>query len=170
MWNKHRYCSQLQNHVWIQKFCGEKWKASILWESSYFVMVLWYGGSCKEVCGAILWVGQQDASTTQQSYNSMPWWPSIQRRNEICWRIVTSMLSNCSEMLVHGKNWTTWHSMVSEQTCTIDYEMDQSLWQTTESFDIFKSITHVTINNIVMWANTAKQWRLGLKTLILQEI
>ena len=30
---------------------------------------------------------------------SMHWWPSFQRRrNEICWTIVTCMLSNCSEM------------------------------------------------------------------------
>ena len=29
------------------------------------------------------------------------------KKNEICWRIVTSMLSNCSEMLIFGKNWTT---------------------------------------------------------------
>ena len=29
------------------------------------------------------------------------------RRNEICWRIVTCMLSNCSEMLILGTNWKT---------------------------------------------------------------
>ena len=38
-----------------------------------------------------------------------------------------SMLSNCSEMLILGTYWTTGYSMVSEQTCTIDDEMDQSL-------------------------------------------
>ena len=43
----------------------------------------------------------------------------------MCRRIVTSMLSNCSEMLVLGTNWNTWDSLVSEQTCTIDYEMDR---------------------------------------------
>ena len=36
------------------------------------------------------------------------------RRIEICWRIVTCMLSNCSEMLIRGTNWTTWYSMVSK--------------------------------------------------------
>ena len=62
-------------------------------------MVLWYGGLCKEVCGAILWVGQQDDSTTLQNIYSMHRWPPLQRRrNEICWRIGTSVLSNCSEM------------------------------------------------------------------------
>ena len=61
------------------------------------------------------------------------------RRNEICGRIVTSMLSNGSEMLFLGTYWKTWYSMVSEQTCTLDYEMDQSLWQTLESIDILHS-------------------------------
>ena len=48
--------------------------------------------------------------TTLQSICSMHRWPSFQRRRiEICWRIVTSMLSNCSEMLILGKNWKTWY-------------------------------------------------------------
>ena len=34
---------------------------------------------------------------------------------------------NCSEMLVLGPYWKTRYSMVSEQTCTIDHKMDQSL-------------------------------------------
>ena len=29
------------------------------------------------------------------------------RRNNICWRIATCMLSNCPQMLILGKNWTT---------------------------------------------------------------
>ena len=99
MWNKQRYCWQLQNHVWITNFRGWNRKTSTLWEFSFFFVVLRYGRSCKEMCGAILWVGQQDDATTLQSINSMHRWPSFQRRNEICWRIVTSMLSNCSEML-----------------------------------------------------------------------
>ena len=32
-----------------------------------------------------------------------------------------------SKMLILGKNWTTRYSMVREQTCTINHEMDQSL-------------------------------------------
>ena len=49
------------------------------------------------------------------------------RRTEICRRIVKSMLSNCSEMLVLGTYLKTCYSMVSEKTCTIDHKMDQSL-------------------------------------------
>ena len=57
------------------------------------------------------------------------------------------------KMLIIGTYWVTWYSVVSEQTCTIDYEMDQSLWQTPESFDILHP-SH-------MWIQT-KQCRLGL--------
>ena len=108
MWIKHRYCWQLQNHVWITNFRGSNWKMTILWESSYFFVVLRYGRSCQEMCGTILWVGKQDDSTTLQSINSMHWRPSFQRRRvEFRERIVKSMLSNCSEMLVLGTYWTT---------------------------------------------------------------
>ena len=138
MWNKQRFCRQLQNHVWIANFRGMNRKASILWESSYFFMVLWHGWSCKEVCGTILWVGEQDDSATLQSIYSMHRWPPLQRRrNEICWRIVTCMLSNCS-------NWTTWYSMVSKQARTIHNKMDQGLWQTPESIDFIHS-SHMCI-------------------------
>ena len=82
---------------------------------SYFFVVLWHGRSCKEVCGTILWVGEQDDSATLQSIYSMHRWPPLQRRrNKICWRTVKYMLSNCSEMLILGKDWTTWYVMVSK--------------------------------------------------------
>ena len=99
-WSKQWYCGQLQNHVWITNFRGRNWKTSILRECSYFFVVLWYGRSCQEMCGTILWVSKHDDSTTLQSIYSMHWWPSFQRkRNEICRKITKSMLSNCSEML-----------------------------------------------------------------------
>ena len=102
--------------------------------------------------GTILWVSKQDDSTTLQSIFSMQWWPSFPRRRlEIRGRMVKHMLSNCSEMLTLGTHWTTRYSMVSEQTCTIDYELDQSLWQTIESIWSLTSITHVDTNNIFMW-------------------
>ena len=172
MSNKQRYCGHLQNHVWIANFSGRNRKASILRESSYFFMVLWYWGSCKEMCGAILWVSKQDDSTTLQSIYSMHRWPPLQRgRIEICWRIVTSMLSNCSKMFILGTNWKTWYSMVSEQTCTIDYEMDQNLCQTFESIDFLHS-SYVWIQTILfMWVilQNDADWDC-FKTPILREI
>ena len=161
MWNKQRYCGQLQNYVWIENFRGESGETTIPSKSSYFFMVLWYGGSCQEVCGTILWVGEQDDSTTLQSIYSMHRWPPLQRRrNEICWRIVTCMLSNCSEMLILGKNWTTRDSLVSEQTCTIDHSMDQSLWQTIISFDLLKS-SYVWLQTILSCGKHCQTMQIG---------
>ena len=135
-WKKQTHCWQLQNHVWIQNFRRSNWKITVLGKSAYFFVVLWYGRSCQEMCGTILWVGEQDDSTTLQSINSMHWRPSFQRRRiEIRGRIVKSVLSNCSEMLVFGTYWKTWYSLVSEQTCKIDHKLDQSMWQTIISFD-----------------------------------
>ena len=51
---------------------------------------------------------------TVQSYNFVPWWPSIQRRRiGICWRIVKNMLSDCPEILILGTYWNTWISLVN---------------------------------------------------------
>ena len=101
LWNKQRYCRQLQNHVPIAKFRGESRKITIPSKYSYFFMVLWHGWSCKEVCGTILWVCKQNDTTTLQRVYSMHRWPSLQRRRiEIRGRLVKSMLSNCSEIFI----------------------------------------------------------------------
>ena len=122
--------------IWIANFRGRNRKTSILWKYSYLLVVFRQGRTCQEMSGTILWVGKQDDSTTLQSVYSMHRWPPLQRgRNEICWRIVKSIISNCSEMLILGTNWKTWYFMVSEQTCTIDYKMDK----TPASFDFIHS-------------------------------
>ena len=72
---------------------------------------------------------------------------SKRRRNEICWRIVTSMLSNFFKKCLYlARNWKARYSMVSEQICTINHKMGQSLWQTPESIDF--------INSSYMWIQT----------------
>ena len=135
---KQRYCGQLQNHVWITNFRRRNWQPS--YSENFRISWSRHGGPCQEMCGTILWVSKHDDSTTLQSICSMHRWPPLQRRrNEICWRFFTSMLSNCFEMLFLGTFWKTWYSMVSKQICTIDYEMDQSLWQTLESNYILHS-------------------------------
>ena len=101
---------------------GRAQKTSIPSKSSYFFVILWYGRSCKEMCGAILWVSP--TRRLQQLYIVST--PCIDDHHfkeeeiEIRGRIVKSMLSNCSEMLIHGTCWKTRYSRVSEQTCTID--------------------------------------------------
>ena len=47
------------------------------WCEHYFFMVLWYGRSCKEVGGKILWAGEQNNSTITQSRNAMHGRPPI---------------------------------------------------------------------------------------------
>ena len=132
MQNNQRYCRQSLNHVRISNF--SVWTEKLpLPQNIRIVMVLWHGWSCIEMCGAILWVSTKDDTTTLQGIYSMHRWPPVQRRrNEIDWRIVTSVLPNCSEVLILGTNWQTWHSMVSEQSCTINHKMVQGLWQTPE--------------------------------------
>ena len=99
---------QLQKYVWIQNLCRSYRKATLFWETwhKHFLMVQWYGRWCKEVRGKILRTGEQNNSTTIRSRDTMHWRPPIQgRRNWISWRIVKSMLTNCSEMPVFGSHW-----------------------------------------------------------------
>ena len=165
MSNKQRYCGQLQNHVWITDFPQEQTEklpcSENLRVSSWSYDMEGHAKKCVErYCELV----KQDGSTTLQSINSMPWRPSFQRRRiEIRGRIVKSMLSNCSGMLIPlPRIGRSRYSMASEQTCKIHHKMDQSLWQTPDLdwFHIF--ITHVNTNNILMWETTAKQYRLGL--------
>ena len=113
------------------------------------------------MCGAILWVGKKNGSTTLQSNYSMHRWPSLQRRRiEIRGRIVKSMLSDCPKMLILGTYWKTWYSMVSEQTCTIDQKMDQSLWQTIISFDLLHS-SRMWVQTILSCGKHCKTMQIG---------
>ena len=133
-WNKQIYCWQLQNHVWVQNFSKSNWKITMLGKCAYFLVVIWHGKSSEEMCGTILWVSKQNDSTTLQNVNSLHWRPSFQiRRIEIRGTLVKSMLSNRAELLILGTNWKTRYSTVSEQTCTIDYKMDQNLWATLQN-------------------------------------
>ena len=43
MWNKQRYCRQLQNHAWIQNFRRSNWTITMFGNYAYFFVVLWHG-------------------------------------------------------------------------------------------------------------------------------
>ena len=93
----------------------------------------------------------------------MSWWPSIQRRRiEIKWRNVRCMLSNCSDMSVFGTHWWTWYSLVSHQACTCDHKVDQSLRQTSSTFDLIHLFHDEWIQAICHGGYTAQHCRLGL--------
>ena len=68
---------------------------------------------------------------------------SVEELSKICSQIV-------SEMFILGTKWKTWYSMVSEQTCTIDNEIEQSLWQTPEWINILHS-SHMWIQTTLLW-------------------
>ena len=41
----------------------------------------------------------------------------------------------CIEMFVPGTDWSTWHSVASQQPGTICHKMDTSMWQTTDTIN-----------------------------------
>ena len=153
MRNKQRYCWQLQNHVWIQNFRRSNWKITMLGKSAYFFVVLWHGRSCQEIGGTILWVGEQDNSTTLQSINSMPWRPSFQRRRiEIRWRSVQKYA------LKLFWNTYTWHMLDDTifygQWTNLHDQSQNGPRQATNNYHLVWSLTFITqvnTHNIVIW-------------------
>ena len=103
------------------------------------------------MCRAMFRAGKQDFPTTLQSIYSLHRWPSLQRRNENCWRMVKTMLSYCSEMLVLGTNWKTWYSSGQWTNLHDRWRNRQSLWLTPESIDFLHSSHKWITNNSVMW-------------------
>ena len=125
-------------------------------------MVLWCGWTCKEVCGTILWVGKPDDSATLQSIHCIDDQPPLQRRrNKTCWRIVACLLSDCSGVLISGKNWTTWYlwsvnklaRSITKWTKACDKRLNRLISYIHHTSE-YKQYCHV--------GNTAKQCRLGL--------
>ena len=82
-------------HVRIQDFCWSFRKATKYRETwrEHFFVVIWNGRSCQEMCGTILWVGEQNDSTTLQSIHSMPWRPSQKKNNNHQYAVVVRDLA-----------------------------------------------------------------------------
>ena len=161
MWNKQRYCGQLQSHVWIANFRGVNWKTSILREFSYFFMVLWYGRSCKEMNGAILWV-INDSTTLQSIYSLHRWPPLWRRRNGICKRELSQV---CSQIVLEslylariGRPDILWSvnklaRSITKWTKAFDKRLNRLISYIHQTCE-YKQYCYV--------GNTAKQCRLGL--------
>ena len=160
MWNKQKYCWQLQSHVWITNFSEENCKTTIFGKSSYFFVVLRFGGSCQEMGGTILWVGKQDDSITLQSVYSMHWWPPLYLKRK-SW----NLQENCQKYpLKLFWNACTWHvlgdQIFSGQWINLrngpkPVTNDWIVWYLT-------FITHVNTNSIVMWETLQNKCRLEL--------
>ena len=65
MWNKQRYCWQLQNHVWITNFRRRNWKITMLGKSGYFFVVYDMEGHAKKCVERSCEMANK---TTQQLY------------------------------------------------------------------------------------------------------
>ena len=142
MWNKQRHRGQLQNHVWIANFSGENRKASILWESSFLFMVLWYGGVMQKKC--VERYCELANKTTQQLYKvSTPCIDDHHFKEEE----MISLLENCQKYALKlFWNVDTWHELEdlifygpwTKLTRSIT-KKNQSLWQTIMSIDFIHS-------------------------------
>ena len=99
------------------------------------------GRSCEEMCGKTLRTCEQSDSTVTQSRNSKSRGPSIQRRkNRICWRIVKSVLTNCSlNVCVLGSRIGRLDIlMVCESSLLVSIKKwTESAWQTFSTFSTF---------------------------------
>ena len=152
MWNKQRYCGQLQSHVRIANFRGGSREITIRSKSSFFFMVLWHGWSCKEVCGTIWWVGKQEYWTTLQSIYSMHRWPPLQRRRNKIY-----LLENCQKHAVklfwHAYIWHELDDLIfySQWTNLHDRSQNWPKLVTNAWIDWFHTfVTHVNTNSIAM--------------------
>ena len=102
MWNKQRYCGQLQNHVRIQNFRRSNWEITMLGKSAYFFVVPWHVRSCQEMCRTILCVGEQKrlnnstkyqllalTTTTSKKKNWNPWENCQKYALKLFWHVYT---------------------------------------------------------------------------------
>ena len=102
------HCDKRQGYARIQDFCCSHEKITHqsfreTWCRNNTFVVLWHGRSREEMRGTILRTVEQNISTMIQSRNTMHWGPPVHgRRTWICWRIVWSLLTDCSEMSILG--------------------------------------------------------------------
>ena len=152
MRNKQRCCGQLQNHVWIANFCGESKEITIPSKSSYFFMVLWYGRSCKEICGTMLWVGKTIRFNNSTKYlprasmtttSEKKKWNLLENCHKyapkLCWN--AHIWHELEDLIFYGQ-WTNLHdqSQIGPKSVT-------NAW-----IDWFLTfIMHVHTDKIVMW-------------------
>ena len=162
MWTYQRYCWQLQNHVWILNFRRSTWKNTVLGKFAYLFVVLWHGRPCQEMCGTILWVGEQDDSTTLQSVNSMHWRPSFQgRRIEIrgvLSKVCSLIFLKCLYLARNGRLDILWSvnklaRSITKWTKACDKRLSRLISYIHHTRE-YKQYCYV--------GNTAKQCRLGL--------
>ena len=141
MWNKQRYCRQIQSHVRIQNFRGRNGKITMFGKSAYFFVVLWHGRACPEMCGTILWVGKEGRLNNSTKYqlhalmtitskkkNWNPW--------ENCQMYASQIVLKCLYLASIGRPDILWSVNKLARSIT---KWTKGLWQTITSLDLLHS-------------------------------
>ena len=160
---EQRYCGKLQKYVWIQNLCRSKRKTALFQETRrrHLFVVLRYGRSCKEMCGARYC--ELANKTPQQLY----------KVTTPCLDAIISKKKNWDLL----EKWCIWHALVDQafygQWTNLHDRFQNGPKPVTNAWiDLFHTfITHVNTNNIVMWVilqNNA-DWDC-FRTLTLREI
>ena len=172
MWNNQKYCGQLQNHVWIEKFRGRNRKASI--PSKIFVFLR----------GLMTWLVMQ-----RNVWNDIVSWPIRRRNNSTKYLLhaLTTIISkkknwspceNCQKYALKlFRNASTWHILddlifYGQWTNLHDRSRNGPRLVTNAWIDWFHIfIIHVNTDNIVMWVilRNSADWDC-FKTLTSREI
>ena len=142
---------------------GRNWRTTILWEFSYFFMVLRYGRSCEEMCGAILWVGETRRLINSTKYlHHAPMTTTLKKKN---WKSVGKLSKICSQIVLKflylariGRPDILWSVN----------KLARSITKWTKAFDkrLIRLISYIhhtcAYKQYCYVGNTAKQCRLGL--------
>ena len=154
MWNNQKQCWQLQNHVWIQNFRKSNWKITMLGKSEYLFVVLWHGRSCQEMCGTILWVGEQKRLNNSTKYQLHALTTIISKKNwnpwENCQKCALKLFWKCLYLARIGRPDIPW---------TVN-KLARSITKWTKACD--KQLSRLIVYIHHTCGNTAKQCRLGL--------
>ena len=87
--------------------------------------------ACKDIA---IWRTKRQSSCTQ--YQTLAWMIITSRKRSLNqWENGQKCSQIVSECFVPGTNWWAWHSVVSEQTCSISHQRDRSLGQTMSALD-----------------------------------
>ena len=151
MWNKQRYCWQLQNHVWIQNFCWSNWKNYHARKIFVFLHGLMTWLVMRSVWKDIAnWRTEQLNNSTKYHLHALTTIMSKKKNEnpwENCQKYALKLFWNAKtwhvlEYPIFYVQWTNLHdrSQNGPKLVTNDY----LVWSLT-------FIKHVTTNNIVMW-------------------
>ena len=172
MWNKQRYCWQLQKHVWIQSFSRGNWKTAIPLKIIVFLhgLMIWLVMQRSVWNDVVSWRTKRLNNSTKYQHHALMIITSKKKKWNPC--------ENCQKYaLILFWNACTWLVLVDlifyGPWTNLHHQSPNGPKLVTNAWiDWFqKIITHVNIDNVVMWVTLPNNadWDC-FKTLILREI